>query len=95
MLLENFEHGNMFFAAVLGEDGRRRGWKPEEKPGAQQETFTEIPEESGGGSDQNEDLLRCNWICILMAEFKEFAKDGETNQDRLQEFWSETRKMNY
>ena len=27
--------------------------------------------------------------CILMAEFKEFAKDGETNQDRLQGFWSE------
>ena len=24
--------------------------------------------------------------CILMAEFKEFAKDGETNQDRLHGF---------
>ena len=54
-----------------------------------QETLTEILEKSDGSLDQNEDLIRCNWICILMAEFKEFAKDGETNQDRLQGFWSE------
>ena len=32
-----------------------------------QETLTEILEKS---LDQNEDLVRCNWICILMAEFK-------------------------
>ena len=51
---------------MLDEDGRRHRWKPEEQPGAQVRDLYRNLEKSDGGLDQNEDLIRCNWILIIV-----------------------------